>query len=215
MQFPDTMFYNNIFGNMFDLNDGLSTMNWLMEPRKHYKVYNNNNNNYKKPTRNGRIHTKQHQQPKSMVHQSALMKKQNSRNKPDMFKVNFDIDLQMFKPSEVSVKLNRNNNNLVVQAEHESTIGDGHHYQHHRYVESVKLPENVLLEQLQCTLDDEGHLKIEAPLNGSESSFVSKVQNAAQELELKGEKEKTEEEADSMETETINSEVVIEDIGPE
>lgn len=123
----------------------------------------------------GRIKSKEDLKPLTTTivrvadHPPSLL---NSKNH---FSLN--LHLSQFEPWEISVKVLSLHRTLVIQGRHEITcdensqpseVGDdkaedGVNYECLEYVKHLKVPANVDLEQIKCTLDQNGWLQIEAP----------------------------------------------------
>lgn len=71
-----------------------------------------------------------------------------------------NLDVQQFKPEEVTVKVV--NNYLVVEAKHEER-GDEHGYISRHFVRRYKLPEDIDLDAITSTLSSDGVLQLMAP----------------------------------------------------
>lgn len=80
------------------------------------------------------------------------------QNTKDDFKVNLDV--QQFKPEEVSVKLQ--GDYLVVEGKHEERQ-DKHGFISRQFQRRYKLPENVDTEKIKSTLSSDGVLQLSAP----------------------------------------------------
>nr|QIB84795.1 HSP21.9 [Nilaparvata lugens] len=74
------------------------------------------------------------------------------------FKVNLDV--QQFKPEEISVKLS--GDNLIIEGKHEERK-DNHGYISRQFSRRYKLPENVDLQKLESKLSSDGVLTLVAP----------------------------------------------------
>ncbi|XP_050522054.1 alpha-crystallin A chain-like [Daktulosphaira vitifoliae] len=82
------------------------------------------------------------------------------------FKVNLDV--QQFKPEEVSVKVD-NNGYIVVQGEHEER-SDEHGFVSRQFTRRYKMPENVDPNTVMSQLSSDGVLSIMAPKKTSDKS---------------------------------------------
>nr|QIB84797.1 HSP23.1 [Nilaparvata lugens] len=74
------------------------------------------------------------------------------------FKVNLDV--QQFKPEEISVKLT--GNDLIIEGKHEERQ-DKHGFVSRQFTRRYTLPENVDLEKLESKLSSDGILSLVAP----------------------------------------------------
>lgn len=72
----------------------------------------------------------------------------------------WSADLKNFRPEEINVSVN--NNKLVIQGEHRQE--DANRSERSSYYKSITLPPGTRVDQLQSRLNDDGQLKIEAPL---------------------------------------------------
>jgi len=79
-------------------------------------------------------------------------------NQKDQFKVNLDV--QQFKPEEVSVKVV--DDYLVVEGKHEERQ-DKHGFISRQFTRKYKIPPNVNLEKIVSNLSSDGILSIAAP----------------------------------------------------
>ncbi|XP_075221781.1 protein lethal(2)essential for life-like [Lycorma delicatula] len=86
------------------------------------------------------------------------------QNSKDDFKINLDV--QQFKPEEVSVKLQ--GDYLVVEAKHEERQ-DKHGFISRQFQRRYKLPENVDHEKIKSQLSSDGVLTLIAPKKPEES----------------------------------------------
>ncbi|XP_022194728.1 alpha-crystallin A chain [Nilaparvata lugens] len=82
----------------------------------------------------------------------------NIEEDPDNFKVNLDV--QQFKPEEISVKLS--DDNIVIEGKHEERK-DQHGFISRQFCRRYKLPENVDLQRLESRLSSDGVLQLIAP----------------------------------------------------
>lgn len=80
-------------------------------------------------------------------------------------KFNFNLNMRQFDPSEISVKFDKNQ--LTVHGKREKKGEDGS-YVFREYKQMCTVPENVLHDQMKCRLDDNGFLRIEAPIKQEE-----------------------------------------------
>ncbi|XP_022203261.2 alpha-crystallin A chain [Nilaparvata lugens] len=80
------------------------------------------------------------------------------------FKVNLDV--QQFKPEEISVKLS--DDNIVIEGKHEERK-DQHGFISRQFCRRYKLPENVDLQKLESRLSSDGVLQLIAPKKIDES----------------------------------------------
>lgn len=81
----------------------------------------------------------------------------------DIFSKQFD--LKDFSPAETKVKVN--GNTLIIEGKHEEKSDDGT-YECREYQSRISVPDNVLLEQIKCKVNEDGKLQIEAPLKTGE-----------------------------------------------
>ncbi|XP_060519418.1 protein lethal(2)essential for life-like [Cylas formicarius] len=77
----------------------------------------------------------------------------------DKFQVH--VDVQQFKPNEISVKLN-DDNTVTVEGKHEERQ-DEHGYVARSFVRRYQLPDDVDVEKLASKLSSDGVLTISAP----------------------------------------------------
>lgn len=89
----------------------------------------------------------------------------NIVNDKDNFKVNLDV--QQFKPEEITVKVA--DNIIVVEAKHEER-GDEHGYVSRHFVRKYKLPQNCDETAISTTLSSDGVLQLVAPKKAVEPS---------------------------------------------
>ncbi|XP_065212833.1 alpha-crystallin A chain-like [Planococcus citri] len=76
----------------------------------------------------------------------------------EQFKVNLDV--QQFKPEEITVKVA--DNYVVVEGKHEEKQ-DKHGYVSRQFTRRYKLPDNVIQENISSTISSDGILSVVAP----------------------------------------------------
>ncbi|KAF8374986.1 hypothetical protein PRIPAC_81415 [Pristionchus pacificus] len=79
-------------------------------------------------------------------------------NTPEKFAVS--VDVSHFKPEEI--KVNLNGNELMIEGDHEEKT-DKHGTIKRSFVRKYTLPADTNVESLRSSLNDKGHLTIEAP----------------------------------------------------
>ena len=81
------------------------------------------------------------------------------------------LHLEKFEPWEISVKVLSDKRTLMIRAKHEITADENTEhtteladdYECIEYLKQVKVPSDVALDQMKCTLEQNGWLQIEAP----------------------------------------------------
>lgn len=98
---------------------------------------------------------------------ASLANRQELANLPRVHgdKFHFNLNMHQFDPSEISVKFDKGQ--LTVHGKREKKGEDGS-YVYREYKQMCTVPENVLHEQMKCRLDENGHLRIEAPVKQEE-----------------------------------------------
>ncbi|XP_060520886.1 alpha-crystallin B chain-like [Cylas formicarius] len=92
-------------------------------------------------------------------HLSQLQKDTSITVDKDTFSVS--VDVQQFKPEELSVKVT-DDNSITVEGKHEERQ-DEHGYISRHFVRKYKLPEDCDIKQLRSRLSSDGVLSITAP----------------------------------------------------
>jgi crystallin alpha B len=124
--------------NLFDQNFGLGLMNDDL-----YQPLMNHHSGYYRPWRH-------------LTRQQSGMS--NVINDKDKFQVNLDV--QQFKPEEITVKTV--DNSITVEGRHEEKQ-DEHGYITRHFVRRYVLPKDVHVEQVQCNLSSDGILSVAVP----------------------------------------------------
>lgn len=135
---------------MYDQHFGLGLLDddLILEPPRHHHLRHNNHfplllRQYQRPSR------------LSSASQSGLSHIQNDKKN---FKVNLDV--QQFKPNEVSVKVV--DGYVVVEGKHEER-SDEHGFISRQFTRRYKVPDNVDVAAITSTLSSDGVLSIGAP----------------------------------------------------
>ncbi|KAI2795866.1 hypothetical protein RDWZM_009704 [Blomia tropicalis] len=77
-------------------------------------------------------------------------------------KVDFTVTVKMdsFEPDEVAVKME--NKYLIIHGKHEGKEVDGES-ESYEYTKKVIVPDNVVIEKMKCTMDENGNMVVVAP----------------------------------------------------